>query len=74
MRTAPDLEPDENLDDLDQLDVEAPRDDAVEQRVSAIRPEREPVDGPEADEVIEADPADAADQRRVVEGDEDDYR
>lgn len=53
------------------LDVEAPEADAAEQHTD-VRPHRdEPLTGGVPGE---ADPADAADQRRVIDLDEDDYR
>lgn len=51
-------------------DIEAPVADAVEQHT----PVRNADDGNYASVPLETDEADAADQRRVVELDEDDYR
>lgn len=51
--------------------VEAPEADAAEQRTEVLPHRDVPLLGPESPEV---DPADAADQARVVELDEDDYR
>jgi hypothetical protein len=69
VRTAPVIDPD------DDLDVETPEADAAEQRADVLPPDDEPVADP-ADEAVEADPADAEDQRRVVgpDADEDEYR
>ncbi|HEX5567427.1 MAG TPA: hypothetical protein VFY14_10975 [Streptomyces sp.] len=55
----------------EQFDVEAPEADAAEQRTEVLYRREAPLLGPESPEV---DPADAADQARVVELDEDDYR
>ncbi|PJE96263.1 hypothetical protein CUT44_20620 [Streptomyces carminius] len=51
--------------------VEAPEADAAEQRAEVLHRGDAPLTGPESPEV---DPADAAEQARVVELDEDDYR
>jgi hypothetical protein len=53
------------------LDVETPEADAAEQRADWVPEDDEP---PAPDPVGRADPADAAEQRRVVGQDEDDYR
>jgi hypothetical protein len=53
-----------------ELDIEAPEADAVEQHT----PVRNSENGNGASVPLETDEADAADQRRVVELDEDDYR
>jgi hypothetical protein len=69
-----DIRPEDLDDELDRvetadLDIEAPEADAVEQRtpVQAIREHRDRVP-------LEVDPADAAEQNRIVELDDDDYR
>lgn len=65
----------EGLDELEELgdaarDIEAPEADAVEQHTDLLRRRDLPV----TDRTEEADAADAAEQARVVELDEDDYR
>jgi|GEM_PF-2954862 len=61
-------------DELDELDLEAPEADTAEQRAELLQHRDEPITArPEAAEG-EADPADVADQRKVVTLDEDDYR
>jgi hypothetical protein len=57
-----------------ELDLEAPEADAVEQHIELFEHRYEPTAGPTAGPDIEADPADVAEQRRVVDLDEDDYR
>lgn len=52
------------------MDIEAPEADAVEQHT----PVRDAENGNAGSVPLETDEADAADQRRVVELDEDDYR
>ena len=52
------------------LDIEAPEADAVEQHT----PIRDAENGAAASVPLETNESDAADQRRVVELDEDDYR
>lgn len=71
-----DLTPDLAAEDLaepaeeSELDLEAPEADAAEQRAPLTPPEGEaPRPAP-----LDADPADVAEQERVVELDEDDYR
>lgn len=59
-------EPDEGTPGL-----EAPREDTAEQHADLLRQRDEPITGRE---IIEADPADAAEQARVVELEEDEYR
>jgi hypothetical protein len=54
------------------LDLEAPEADAAEQHIELLQHRDEPITTRPAD--LEADPADAADQRRVVDLDEEDYR
>ncbi|WP_181768658.1 hypothetical protein [Streptomyces albidus (ex Kaewkla and Franco 2022)] len=51
--------------------LEAPAEDAAEQHADLLRQRDEPITGRET---IEADPADAAEQARVVELEEDEYR
>ena len=51
--------------------IEAPLEDAAEQHADLLRQRDEPITGRE---IIEVDPADAAEQARVVELNEDDYR
>lgn len=51
--------------------LEAPREDAAEQRTGLLRQWQTPITGRESGE---ADPADAADQAREVELNEDEYR
>jgi hypothetical protein len=60
-----DTEPDDA-----ELDIEAPEADAVEQHLDVRQQHDLPITG----RGDEADPADAAEQSRVVELDEDDYR
>ncbi|MEU8873523.1 hypothetical protein AB0D24_20550 [Streptomyces javensis] len=61
----------ENADETATRDVEAPEADAVEQHREVIfrRDER-----PRADESMEANEADRAEQARIVEENEEDYR
>ncbi|EXU67538.1 hypothetical protein Z951_14150 [Streptomyces sp. PRh5] len=61
----------ENADETATHDVEAPEADAVEQHREVIsrRDER-----PRADEFVEANEADRAEQARIVEENEEDYR
>jgi hypothetical protein len=54
-----------------ELDIEAPENDAAEQHLALLQRRDEPLTNRELDE---ADPADAAEQHRVVDLDEDDYR
>jgi len=67
-QTGPDNRP------ADGLGLETPEADAVEQRVELVEEEDEPTTEVASDQEEEADPADAADQRRVVAIHEDDYR
>ncbi|MEH0418696.1 hypothetical protein [Streptomyces sp. B21-083] len=61
----------EGEDNATEFDVEAPTDDAVEQRTD-VAPQRDaPLTGENTDR---ADEADLAEQARVVKLDEDDYR
>jgi hypothetical protein len=62
-------EDDTELDDTE-LDIEAPEADAVEQHLDVLQQHDLPI----TDRSDEANPADAAEQSRVVEQDEDDYR
>ncbi|MBW1598776.1 hypothetical protein [Streptomyces sp. JJ38] len=50
---------------------EAPEADVAEQHTELVEPQEEALPGPTRDDV---DPADAADQARVVEMNEDEYR
>ncbi|HEY5836079.1 hypothetical protein [Streptomyces sp.] len=56
------------------LDIEAPEADAAEQHIELLQHRDEPITERPADPIGEADPADTAEQRRVVDLDEDDYR
>lgn len=56
------------------LDLETPEADAAEQRIELLQHRDEPIIERPAGQVGEADPADIAEQRRVVDLDEDDYR
>ncbi|MGW8378679.1 hypothetical protein [Streptomyces sp. ODS28] len=53
-------------------DPEAPAEDAAEQQTGLLRQHEHPITGRGADR--EVDPADAADQEREVELEEDEYR
>lgn len=66
-------DPDEFEDEgeQDEYDLETPEADAVEQHREVSRHRDEPL---AVRQLGEADPADAAEQRRVVDLDEDDYR
>nr|WP_037573101.1 hypothetical protein [Phaeacidiphilus oryzae] len=59
-----------------ELDIEAPEADTAEQRHDVAEDENgdSALPDPGAGSPIEADPYDAAEQRRVVQIDEDDYR
>lgn len=57
-----------------ELDLEAPEADTAEQHIELLQHRDEPITERPADQVEEADPADTAEQRRVVDMDEDDYR
>ena len=57
-----------------ELDLEAPEADTAEQHIELLQHRDEPITERPADRVDEADPADTAEQRRVVDMDEDDYR
>ncbi|AUA11418.1 hypothetical protein [Streptomyces malaysiensis] len=61
----------ENSDETTVYDVEAPEADAVEQHLEVV-PRRD--ERPRADELAEANEADRAEQARVVEENEEDYR
>lgn len=56
------------------LDLEAPEADTAEQHIELLQHHDEPIIARPSDQLEEADPADAAEQRRVVAPDEDDYR
>jgi hypothetical protein len=56
------------------LDLEAPEADAAEQHKDLLQQRDEPITERPGDRVEEADPADSAEQRRVVDLDEEDYR
>ncbi len=56
------------------LDLEAPEADAAEQHAELLQHRDEPIIQRPSDRGREADPADVAEQRRVVELDEEDYR
>lgn len=56
------------------LDIEAPEADAAEQHVELLQHRDEPITERPSDKIAEANPADTAEQRRVVDLDEDDYR
>lgn len=62
-----------DTDDTD-LDLEAPEADAAEQSVELLQHRDEPITDRPGGQEDEANPADAAEQRRVVDLDEDDYR
>lgn len=61
-------------DDETTLDLEAPEADAAEQHIELLQHRDEPITRRPGDREVEADPVDAAEQRRVVDLDEDDYR
>lgn len=65
---AVDIETEADIDA--ELDLEAPEADAVEQHIELLQHRDIPI----TERPTEADPADVADQRRVVKLDEDDYR
>ncbi|GAA2401079.1 hypothetical protein GCM10010420_29900 [Streptomyces glaucosporus] len=71
--TDPDTFEDEETDQpaAERFGVEAPEADAAEQHTEVFRHRDVPLIGRD---LPEADPADAAEQARVVELDEDDYR
>ncbi|WP_223186728.1 hypothetical protein [Streptomyces sp. CBMA29] len=56
------------------LDLEAPEADTAEQHAELLQRQDEPIIARPSHQVEEADPADAAEQQRVVAPDEDDYR
>lgn len=58
----------------DDLDLEAPEADAAEQHIELLQQRDEPITRRPSDRDGEADPADVAEQRRVVGLDEEDYR
>ncbi len=56
-------------------DVEVPEADAIEQRTDAVpSPEDDPREAPAEPDTVEADEADRAEQSRVVDVDDDEYR
>jgi hypothetical protein len=60
---------------MSDMGLERPLDDAVEQDQDVIPDEEEPDDGDLLQEIpLEADEADAAEQKRALSLDEDDYR
>lgn len=63
-------EDDTEPNDDTELDIEAPEADAAEQHADVLEQRDLPISG----RTDEANPADAAEQSRVVELDEDDYR
>ena len=66
---------DETAQDVeDDLDLETPEADAAEQHIELLQQRDEPITQRPSDRDREADPADVAEQRRVVELDEEDYR
>jgi len=66
---------DETAQDVeDDLDLETPEADAAEQHIELLQQRDEPITQRPSDPDKEADPADVAEQRRVVELDEEDYR
>ncbi|MBB1246468.1 hypothetical protein GL263_23365 [Streptomyces durbertensis] len=67
----PDTYEDVNDADYGVTDPEAPEADTAEQRAEVMENRDVPLS---ERELVEADPADAAEQARVVELDEDDYR
>ncbi|MBB1256172.1 hypothetical protein H3146_22835 [Streptomyces sp. OF3] len=67
----PDTYEDANDADYGVTDPEAPEADAAEQRAEVLENRDAPLN---ERELVEVDPADAAEQARVVELDEDDYR
>jgi hypothetical protein len=58
---------------MSDMNIERPEADSVEQDQDVI-PEDNRDDGPDREVPFEADPADAADQGREVDSDEDEYR
>lgn len=57
-----------------ELDLEAPEADTAEQHIELLRHRDEPIIERPAGPVDEADPADVAEQRRVVDTGDDEYR
>jgi hypothetical protein len=65
----------EDFDDEDvELDIEAPVPDAVDQHIELLPNDEVPVMERTDSPIEPANPADAAEQARVVQLDEDDYR
>lgn len=56
------------------LDLEVPEADAVEQHIDLLQHRDEPIIARPDGQDAEANPADVAEQRRVVDLDEEDYR
>jgi len=61
----------EDTGDAPELDIEAPEADAAEQQTEVRQHHDEPISGNSG---YDANPADAREQKRVVDLDEDDYR
>jgi hypothetical protein len=59
---------------MSESDMEAPTADSVEQRQSAVDDDQESIDDEPGELPLDVNEADAAEQRRTVELDEDDYR
>jgi hypothetical protein len=59
---------------MSESDLEAPTADAVEQRLSVADDDEEPFDDGPLELPLDVNEADAAEQQRTVELDEDDYR
>lgn len=69
--TDPDTFEDAYEDEPDEERLEAPREDAAEQHAELLRQHSVPITGRGS---VEVDPADAAEQAREVELNEDEYR
>lgn len=61
-------------DQAAEMDIETPEADAAEQQTDVVPRHDSPAGNDSDAPVASADPADVADQRRVVELDEEDYR
>ena len=59
---------------MSESDMEAPTADSVEQMQSAVDDDQESIDDEPGELPLDVNEADAAEQRRTVELDEDDYR